>query len=166
MAVLICRSHQPAEAVRRTELRNGSDGRIGVRGEEEMGDGLKGLFLLEHRLDSSTGAQASPRFWEGAAIVGLEGRFGRITFGRDEHPAFTYSQEPGDPYRTYTVASNGSIVRAASAASATATRSTTGWKWVAWRSRPSWRKAKTTLRRMERSSPGRAASDLLTRSAH
>lgn len=100
---------QQADAVKNTELRNGSGSRFGLRGTEDLGGGLKAVFQIEHRFNADTGS-AGTRFWEGKSIVGLEGGFGRFTLGREENPAYTHSQNPADPWGGDTVASNGSIV--------------------------------------------------------
>ena len=102
---------QQADAVKNQEVRNGSGSRIGFRGVEDLGDGLKAIFHLEHRFNADDGSQSNAsRFWEGKSIVGLEGSFGRISLGREENPAYTLSQGVADPFGTDTVASNGSIV--------------------------------------------------------
>lgn len=59
--------------------------RFGVRGSEDLGNGLKGIFQLEAAVnltgDSATfGGAARNKF------VGLEGGFGRVTLGRDTNP--------------------------------------------------------------------------------
>lgn len=100
---------QQADAARNTELRNGSGSRFGIRGTEDLDGGLKAVFQIEHRFNADTGG-AGTRFWEGKSIVGLEGAFGLVTIGREENPAYTYSQNPADPWGSDTVASNGSIV--------------------------------------------------------
>lgn len=100
---------QQADAARNTELRNGSGSRFGLRGSEDLGDGLKAVFQLEHRFNADTGS-AGDRFWEGKSVVGLEGGFGRVTLGREENPAYTLSQNPADPWGGDTVAGNGSLV--------------------------------------------------------
>ncbi|OGA97718.1 MAG: hypothetical protein A3E25_23510 [Burkholderiales bacterium RIFCSPHIGHO2_12_FULL_69_20] len=100
---------QPADAVENTELRNGSGSRFGLRGTEDLGGGLKAVFQIEHRFNADTGS-AGTRFWEGKSIVGLEGGFGRVTLGREENPAYTFGQNPADPWGSDTVAGNGSIV--------------------------------------------------------
>lgn len=101
---------QQADAVDNKEVRNGSGSRLGFKGTEDLGDGLKAIFQLEHRFNADDGTQSTTRFWEGKSIVGLEGFFGRVWIGRDENPAYTYSQAVADPWGTDTVASNGSIV--------------------------------------------------------
>jgi len=100
---------QQADAAKNTELRNGSGSRLGLRGTEDLGGGLKAVFQIEHRFNADTGGTGT-RFWDGKSIVGLEGGFGLVTMGREDNPAYTYSQNPADPWGSDTVASNGSIV--------------------------------------------------------
>jgi predicted porin len=101
---------QQADAADNQEIRNGSGSRFGIRGVEDLGDGFKAVFHLEHRFNADTGAVSTSNFWEGKSIVGLEGVYGRLTLGREENPAYTYSQNPADLWGGDTVASNGSIV--------------------------------------------------------
>lgn len=54
--------------------------RIGFRGTEDLGGGLKALFLLEHGLNSDTGA-ATGAMWGRGSWVGLEGGFGTLRLG-------------------------------------------------------------------------------------
>jgi len=82
-------------------LQSGS--RFGIRGVEDIGGGLKGIFTIEHRLDISTGdtqggqitllpggtnSTTNNKFWNGQAWVGLETGFGSVTFGRQYSPIF------------------------------------------------------------------------------
>lgn len=102
---------QQADAVDQKELRNDMGSRLGVRGVEDLGGGLKAVFDLQHRFNTDTGTPSNAtRFWEGRSIVGLETGFGRFTLGREENPAYTQAQDPADPWGTYTVAANGSII--------------------------------------------------------
>ena len=55
--------------------------RLGFKGVEDLGGGLKAEFFLEHRFNSDTG-QAAQRFWAGDSYVGLSGGFGSIKLGR------------------------------------------------------------------------------------
>lgn len=55
--------------------------RLGFKGTEDLGGGLKADFYLEHRFNSDTGT-ASGDFWAGDAWVGLSGGFGNIRAGR------------------------------------------------------------------------------------
>lgn len=101
---------QQADARSNTELRNGSGSRLGFMAVEDLGDGLKAFVHLEHRFNANAGTQSTTRFWEGKSVVGLQDGWGRIALGRDENPAYTFSQAVADPWGTDTVASNGSIV--------------------------------------------------------
>jgi predicted porin len=63
----------------------------GVRGTEDLGSGYKALFALESFFQPDTGAQgrsaADPLFSRNA-YVGLEGGFGKLTFGRQTNPTY------------------------------------------------------------------------------
>jgi predicted porin len=114
---------QQANAVKNTEVRNGSGSRLGFRGVEDLGDGLQAVFQIEHRFNAADGsASNATRFWDGKAIVGLQNAYGRLVLGREENPAYTYSQGPADPWGTDTVASNANIVQAKAGISAISTR--------------------------------------------
>jgi len=90
--------------VEQVSLVNGSGSRFGVRGVEDLGGGLQALFNIEHRFNADTGAQSnSARFWTGRSIVGLQGGFGQIVFGREYTPAFLQSQLVADPWGWDTV---------------------------------------------------------------
>jgi predicted porin len=101
---------QQADATANKELRNGSGSRLGFKGVEDLGDGLKAFFQLEHRFNADDGTLTTSRFWEGKSIVGLQGAYGRLALGREENPAYTFSQSVADPWATDTVASNGTII--------------------------------------------------------
>ena len=90
--------------VEQVSLVNGSGSRFGVRGVEDLGGGLQALFNIEHRFNADTGApSSSTRFWTGRSIVGLQGGFGQIVFGREYTPAFLQSQLVADPWGWDTV---------------------------------------------------------------
>jgi predicted porin len=67
---------------------DGLSSRLGFQGTEDLGDGLKAYFVLEHRFKPDTGALAATAFWEGKSVVGLTGKFGEVYMGRDYVPAF------------------------------------------------------------------------------
>jgi predicted porin len=54
--------------------------RIGFKGTEDLGGGLKAGFQIEHGFDASTG-QASSTFWGRQAEVNLSGGFGTVRLG-------------------------------------------------------------------------------------
>lgn len=78
-----------------TKLRQlGTDGlassRLGFRGVEDLGGGLKGGFWLEAALNPDDGTtNSSGKFWHRRATVSLEGAFGEIRLGRDYAPTYT-----------------------------------------------------------------------------
>lgn len=66
-----------------------NDSRIGLRGGEELRQGLKAKFVLESGIDLDTGTTTDEeKFYSRAAWIGLEGGLGELRLGR--HPTFTY----------------------------------------------------------------------------
>ena len=84
-------------------MQNGSGSRLGLRGAEDLGGGMKAIFNIEHRFDADTGANPNARFWHARSLVGLQGGFGQITLGREYTTAFLMSQLLGDPWGWDTV---------------------------------------------------------------
>lgn len=66
------------------------DSRIGFRGTEDLGAGLKAQFWLEAGIlaDQGTGESGSGLDFKRRATVGLLGNFGEIRLGRDETAAY------------------------------------------------------------------------------
>lgn len=62
---------------------NGS--RLGFRGSEDLGNGLKAIFTLEAGVSPDVGGPVS---FQRQSFLGLEGSWGRITAGRQYSPAF------------------------------------------------------------------------------
>ena len=57
---------------------------FGFRGTEDLGGGLKALFLLENGFDGSTGnVNGGSGLWTRRSLVGLSGGFGTLKLGRD-----------------------------------------------------------------------------------
>ena len=64
--------------------------RFGVRGYEDLGDGLKAGFWLESGINADSGSQSDPtRFWNRRSTVSLIGNFGEVRLGRDYTPTYT-----------------------------------------------------------------------------
>ena len=91
--------------------------RIGFRGAEDLGGGLKATFELEKRFDLYDGTQgntntaqykgtksSSSRDWDGAANIGLAGDWGRVRFGRVNELS-TETIRKFDPFYQYGVGS-------------------------------------------------------------
>jgi predicted porin len=89
--------------------------RLGFRGEEDLGGGLKAKFQIEHRFRPDTGADAtfvggstdpvtgvvtpaSSTFWNGMSTVGLAGAFGEIRLGRYYSANFLGANNKPDPF--------------------------------------------------------------------
>jgi predicted porin len=69
-----------------------STSRFGIRGSEDLGNGLKATFNLEAEVRFDTGdsgADLGNGFFQRRAVVGVAGGFGEIRLGRDYTPGFT-----------------------------------------------------------------------------
>jgi len=63
--------------------------RFGVRGIEDLGDGLKAGFWLESGLNADNGGNSdTTKFWNRRSTVSLLGNFGEIRLGRDYSPTY------------------------------------------------------------------------------
>ncbi|UUX96527.1 porin [Aquabacterium sp. J223] len=72
--------------------------RLGFRGTEDLGGGLKANFVIEHRFRPDDGTlESSTTFWQGQSWVGLSGNFGEVRLGRQYVPAF-YIGLASDPW--------------------------------------------------------------------
>jgi predicted porin len=73
-------SQKVGDGDRKAVMQNNSS-RIGFRGMEDLGGGLKASFTLEHGLNSDDGRQTSGAFWGREAWVQLAGSFGAVRLG-------------------------------------------------------------------------------------
>lgn len=81
--------------------------RLGVRGVEDLGGGLRAGFWLEGDLVGDTGNPAG-QTWQRRSTVSLMGGFGEIRLGRDYNPVFnTFVSH--DPFAYVGVASSGNL---------------------------------------------------------
>jgi predicted porin len=55
--------------------------RVGIKGDEDLGGGLKAIYDLESSINPDTGS-ARTQFWNRGAYVGLSGGLGTIKFGQ------------------------------------------------------------------------------------
>jgi len=68
---------------------NNSDSRVGVRGVEDLGGGLKAEFNFETGLDLDDGANTTaPNFWARYANVALAGNWGTVKLGRQYNASY------------------------------------------------------------------------------
>ncbi len=73
----------------RIESGMASTSRFGLRGSEDLGGGLKGIFTLENGFRSDTGALGTAgAIFDRQAFVGLEGGFGVVKLGRQYTPGY------------------------------------------------------------------------------
>lgn len=86
---------------------NYAGSRWGLRGVEDLGGGLKGLFVLESGFESDTGLSSQGgRLFGRAAYVGLQSGWGEVRLGRQNSALFDLA---GDVDPTY-VASHYSVL--------------------------------------------------------
>ena len=74
-----------------TELTNSglASSRLGFRGVEDLGGGLKAGFWLESAIGNDDGSTNATRFWHRRTTISLMGDFGEVRLGRDLVPTFT-----------------------------------------------------------------------------
>lgn len=56
--------------------------KFGIKGQEDLGNGVAAIFTLEGNLAADVGAVDSPAFFGREATVGLKGAFGEVKVGR------------------------------------------------------------------------------------
>lgn len=66
---------------RKVVVQNNSS-RLGFKGTEDLGGGMKVSFMLEHGLNSDDGRASSAAFWNREASVQLSGGFGAVRLGK------------------------------------------------------------------------------------
>ena len=71
------------DTVTRVTSNNLASSRLGFKGTEDLGGGLKANFVLEAALDVDTGTTKSA-FFDRAAWLGVSGGFGELRFGRQD----------------------------------------------------------------------------------
>lgn len=74
----------------RWALKAGNTSRIGLRGQEDLGEGLYTRFQVEHRFAADTGASSNANvFWLGRSVVALGSRqWGEVYAGREYSAAY------------------------------------------------------------------------------
>jgi predicted porin len=73
--------------------------RLGFRGVEDLGGGLKAGFWLESAVNPDAGTANSTRFWHRRSTVSLSGGWGELRLGRDYTPQF-WNLTVFDPFGT------------------------------------------------------------------
>ncbi|WP_235844880.1 porin [Cupriavidus agavae] len=90
-------NHQPNAAgqtgshdVTRLSSGNMSGSRWGLRGVEDLGGGLKGVFVLESGFNVDAGTQGQNRLFGRQAFVGVQSNYGTLTLGRHQTPLYDF----------------------------------------------------------------------------
>jgi predicted porin len=96
--------------------------RIGFRGVEDLGGGLKAGFWLEAGLGADTGGlgAAGGATWNRRATASLMGDFGEVRLGRDYTPTF-WNHTQFDPFGTNGVGNANNLIGTGGIASGTTT---------------------------------------------
>ncbi len=76
-----------------------SGNRLGFKGTEDLGGGLKANFQLENGFNVDTGTQRQGALFGRQAFVGLSGNFGAVNLGRQYNPLFL-AMDSVDPFGT------------------------------------------------------------------
>lgn len=95
-------------------VRSSTSSRLGFRGTEDLGGGMKANFTIEHRLDPSEGTdeKGSVGMWHAQSWVSLSGGFGEVRLGRQYVPIF-FTGLAMDPWGyDYNVAGGAGYTRA------------------------------------------------------
>lgn len=88
-------------------MMQGAASRLGFKGQEDLGGGLKASFHLQHRYQADTGAPTNAnKFWHADSWVGLEGSLGQLRLGRMFTPSYQYVMLPADVFEHSRVSSN------------------------------------------------------------
>jgi predicted porin len=82
-----------------------SGSRIGFKGKEDLGGGLTAVFQIENGFNVDTGAAGQSGLLFGRqAFVGLTGKFGAVTLGRQYTPYYKTLRDVGDPFGAVSLA--------------------------------------------------------------
>lgn len=82
-----------------------SGSRLGFKGKEDLGGGLSAVFAVESgfNIDTGTSGQGGTLFGR-QAFVGLNGKFGAVTVGRQYTPYYKTLRDIGDPFGAVSMA--------------------------------------------------------------
>jgi len=73
-----------SESVNAVESSLLTESYFGLKGSEDLGGGLKALFVLESPVAVDTGSASDGNFWQRNAYVGVAGGFGTVKLGNQE----------------------------------------------------------------------------------
>lgn len=78
-------------SVNRVQSGGTSGSRIGFKGTEDLGGGLKALFVLESGINLDDGTFGQGAFWGRQSFVGVGSSLGQVTLGRQYGSTYTLS---------------------------------------------------------------------------
>jgi len=82
-------SNQGGGTIKKLQSGGAYGSRLGFTGSEDLGDGLAAVFTLEMGISTDTGVlQQGGRAFGRQAFVGLAGKWGSLTLGRQYAPQF------------------------------------------------------------------------------
>jgi predicted porin len=118
----------PVGSLKTLSSDGGYSSRLGFRGVEDIGGGLRAGFWLEAGMAADTGAVGGPAggaFFNRRSTVSLLGNFGELRLGRDYTPTF-WNHTVFDPFGTQGVGSANNLIGQATAGSGGNTTSPMG----------------------------------------
>jgi predicted porin len=77
----------------RTQSGGLQDSRIGLRGSEDLGNGLRAFFTLESGINLDDGSNSQGTFWGRQAYVGLSSPYGTVSLGRQYGSIYKLSND-------------------------------------------------------------------------
>ncbi|WP_020654694.1 porin [Massilia niastensis] len=104
-AGVVRESGGPAGPVTNISSGIASGSRLGFKGKEDLGGGLAAVFQIESGFNADTGASGQGGVLFGRqAFVGLSGKFGAVTLGRQYTPYYKTLRDIGDPFGAVSLA--------------------------------------------------------------
>ena len=70
-----------------------SGSRLGFKGSEDLGNGLKAVFVLEQGFDIDNGQASSTRQFHRQSYVGLSSSYGTVSLGRQYAPGYDFQYD-------------------------------------------------------------------------
>lgn len=89
----------PAGRVNGIQSGQSAGSRLGFKGVEDLGGGLKAHFVLEQGIMLDTGNSDQGRTFGRTTLVGLTGDFGTVNLGRDKNPTLKFF-DSFDPFES------------------------------------------------------------------
>jgi len=82
-----------ASTLTRVQSGGQSGSRIGVKGNEDLGGGLRAIFTIESGINLDDGTNGQGAFWGRQAFVGLVSPYGQLTLGRQYGSVYTLTSD-------------------------------------------------------------------------